>query len=146
MIEPQSKQKEVKTILVQYKKYKWMIDDLNRQIADISDRATCIKSTSNLSGMPRGGNAYTYADMIADKDDLERRKKKFEKIASQKREIVQAYIDTVLSVRHNRFLTMYYIKCLTVSEISDLENYTERRGFQIFREALELVDVSINLD
>jgi hypothetical protein len=96
--------------------------------------------------MPRGGNAYTYADMIADKDDLERRKKKFEKIASQKREIVQAYIDTVLSVRHNRFLTMYYIKCLTVSQISDLEDYTERRGFQIFREALELVDVSLNLD
>ena len=145
-MEPQNKTKEVKTILVQYKKYRWMIDDLSRQIEDMKDRALCIKSTSNLSGMPRGGSPYTYADMIADADDLERRKKKFEKIASQKKEIVQAYIDTVLSVKHNRFLTMYYIRCMTVSEIADREDYTERRGFQIFREAIQMVDISLDLE
>ena len=95
--------------------------------------------------MPRGGSPYTYTDMIDDKDDLERRKARFEKIANQKKEIVQSYIDTVVSVKHNRFLTLYYIKCLTISEISRIEVYTERHAFRVFHEALEMVDLSLNL-
>jgi hypothetical protein len=144
-MEIQHSTKEVKNVLVQYKKYIWMIEDLSRQIEDIGDKALCVKSTSNLTGMPRGGSPYTYTDMIDDKDDLERRKARFEKIANQKKEIVQSYIDTVVSVKHNRFLTLYYIKCLTISEISRIEVYTERHAFRVFHEALEMVDLSLNL-
>ena len=137
--------KEVKAILGQYKKYKGVADVISHQIDDITDRSICIKSTSNLSGMPHGGAAYTYADVIADKDDLERRRKKYLTIATQEREIVQAYIDTVVSVKHHRFLMLYYVNCISVSDIAKLEGYTGRHAFRMFHEALAMVDLSINL-
>lgn len=129
---------------MQYKKVKWMIEDLEGQICDIDKRMVRVKS-GKIDGMPRGGTPNTYADLIADKDDLERRKKKFEIIANQKKDIVQSYIDTVLSVRHNRLLTLYYVKCKSMSEVAMMEHYTERHAYRVYNEALEMVDISLNL-
>lgn len=134
----------VKKVLIQYKKIKWMIEDLEGQIADVEKRMLSIKA-GRISGMPRGGTPTTYADLVADKDDLERRKKRFVIIASQKKEIVQSYIDTVISVKHNRLLTLYYIKCQSMSEIATIEHYTERHAFRVYNEALEMVDISLSL-
>lgn len=135
---------DVKNILNQYQILKLMIDDLDRQINENEIRMTSIKA-GKISGMPRGGVAVTFADMIADNEELESRKLRFEKISKQKKEIVQAYIDTVLSVKHNRLLTLFYIKGLSIYEIAEKENYSDRHAFRIYEEALKMVDIGLDL-
>lgn len=135
---------DVKNILNQYQILKLMIDDLDRQIKENEIRMTSIKA-GKISGMPRGGVAVTFADMIADNEELESRKLRFEKISKQKKEIVQAYIDTVLSVKHNRLLTLFYIKGLSIYEIAEKENYSDRHAFRIYEEALKMVDIGLDL-
>ena len=135
---------DVKNILNQYQVLKLMIDDLDRQINENEIRMTSIKA-GKISGMPRGGVAVTFADMIADNEELESRKLRFEKISKQKKEIVQAYIDTVLSVKHNRLLTLFYIKGLSIYEIAEKENYSDRHAFRIYEEALKMVDIGLDL-
>ena len=135
---------DVKNILNQYQILKLMIDDLDRQINVNEIRMTSIKA-GKISGMPRGGVAVTFADMIADNEELESRKLRFEKISKQKKEIVQAYIDTVLSVKHNRLLTLFYIKGLSIYEIAEKENYSDRHAFRIYEEALKMVDIGLDL-
>ena len=135
---------DVKNILNQYQILKRMIDDLDRQINENEMRMTSIKA-GKISGMPRGGVAVTFADMIADNEELESRKLRFEKISKQKKEIVQAYIDTVLSVKHNRLLTLFYIKGLSIYEIAEKENYSDRHAFRIYEEALKMVDIGLDL-
>lgn len=136
--------KDVKKVLIQYKKAMNMVRDLSDQIVEQDMRMKTIKSP-NYSGMPRGGAPYTLDDAIADKEGLISRKLRFEKIAKQQKEIVQSYIDTVMSVRHNRFLTLYYIKLYNVSEIALKEGYTERHVWRIYNEALAMVDLSLDL-
>ena len=135
---------DVKNILNQYQILKLMIDDLDRQINENEIRMTSIKA-GKISGMPRGGVAVTFADMIADNEELESRKLRFEKISKQKKEIVQAYIDTVLSVKHNRLLTLFYIKGLSIYEIAEKENYSDRHAFRIYEEALKKGDIGLDL-
>ena len=135
---------DVKNILNQYQILKLMIDDLDRQINENEIRMTSIKA-GKISGMPRGGVAVTFADMITDNEELESRKLRFEKISKQKKEIVQAYIDTVLSVKHNRLLTLFYIKGLSIYEIAEKENYSDRHAFRIYEEALKMVDIGLDL-
>ena len=135
---------DVKNILNQYQILKLMIDDLDRQINENEIRMTSIKA-GKISGMPRGGVAVTFADMIADNEELESRKLRFEKISKQKKEIVQAYIDTVLSVKHNRLLTLFYIKGLSIYEIAEKENYSDRHAFRIYEEALKMGDIGLDL-
>lgn len=134
----------VKKVLMQYKKICWMIEDLDRQIADVDKRMIGVKS-GKIDGMPRGGTPTTYTDLVADKDDLERRKKKFEIIAKQKKDIVQSYIDTVISVKHNKLLTLYFVKRKSMCEIAKIEHYKERHAFRIYKDALEMVDISLDL-
>lgn len=136
--------KDVKKVLIQYKKAIYMVRDLSDQIAEQDSKMKTIKSP-NYNGMPRGGTPYTLDDAIADKEELISRKLKFERIAKQKKEIVQTYIDTVMSVRHNRFLTLYYIKLYDVPEIAQREGYTERHVWRIYQEALSMVDLSLDL-
>ena len=135
---------DVKNILNQYQVLKLMIDDLDRQINENEIRMTSIKA-GKISGMPRGGVAVTFADMIADNEELESRRLRFEKKTKKKKEIVQAYIDTVLSVKHNRLLTLFYIKGLSIYEIAEKENYSDRHAFRIYEEALKMVDIGLDL-
>ncbi len=136
--------KEVTNVLIQYKRTMNLIHDLSDQIGELDDRMTSIK-TGKITGMPRGGVPLAVSDLVAEKVDLVQRKEKLEKIAEQKKEIVQAYIDTVLSPKHNRFLTLFFVKCLSMQEISRKEHYSRRHAFRIYAEALDMVDISLDL-
>ena len=135
---------EIKNVLIQYRKVVSMIKHLDRKIEDLDDRMMSIKS-GKITGMPRGGTPITNVDLIADKDDLEKRKDRFEVIAKQKKEIVQSYIDTVLYPRHNDFLTMYYVDCMSVEEISEEMPCSIRHAWRLYREAIPMVDLSLDL-
>lgn len=136
--------RSTKRVLIQYRKIKRLIRDLEKQIEEINEEISSAKA-GKITGMPRGGEPLTFADRIADIDDLERRKEKFEIIAHQKKEIVQTYIDTVLSPRHNRVLTLYYVKCMSMKDVAIEENCTERHAFRLYNEALDMVDLSLDL-
>lgn len=138
---------ETKQILEQYGDVKRMLDDLKDQLHELNERLITVRSCQ-ITGMPRGGMPVTNdltADLVSDIMELEKRIDKFEKIASQKREIVQSYIDTVYSPKHNRVLTMHYIYLMPLGLIADRENYSIRHLFRIYSDAIAKVDTSIDL-
>ena len=140
----QTTTQEVKNVLYQYKRALRMIKHLNAKIMTINEKMVSTKS-GKITDMPKGGVPITVDDMLADKDDLEKRKKRFEMIAKQKKEIVQTYIDTVYSPKHNDLLTMYYIKDLTIEDIAKQMPCSIRHAWRLFYESIDMVDISINL-
>lgn len=143
-VDKKTKASEVKNVLIQYRKINTMIRHLEWKLEEKESSLTGVKS-GKLTGMPRGGAPITIADALADKVDLERRIEKMKIVAVQKKEIVQSYIDTVMSPRHNDFLTMYYIKCMSVEEIADSMPCSVRHAWRLYREGLRMVDLSIDL-
>lgn len=138
------KKEQVKKVLYQYREIKTMCADLQRQINEMDIKMTSVKAI-NCSGMPRGGCPVTIADMMADKDELISRKSRFEAVARQKREIVISYIDTVHSAKHNNVLYMHFINGMRISDIAKMKNYSDRHVFRIYHEALDMVDLNLNL-
>lgn len=135
---------DIKKVLVQYKRVSNMIRHIEDEIAQIDDKVLGIRE-NQMTGMPKGSSSLTTTDMLVEKRDLEMRLEKFKKAADQKREIVQAYIDTVLSPKHNDILTMYYIKGYSIEKIARIKHYTVRHGWRLYDEALTQVDMTINL-
>ena len=135
---------ETRKILNQHRSVYFLIKDLKKQIRDIDTRLYGCKS-GNLSGMPRGGVGVTKEDMAEEKADIEKRIKRLEIVRKQKKEIVQAYIDTVFSPRHNKVLTLFYINVLPIYEIAKREGYSQRHVFRIFEQAHEMVDITLDL-
>ena len=140
----QTTTQDVKNVLYQYKRVIRMIKHLNTKINNINDKIISIKS-GKISDMPKGGVPVTVEDMVSDKVDLEKRKKRFEVIAKQKKEIVQSYIDTVYSPKHNDLLMMYYINDMSIEQIAKQAVYSVRHTWRLYYEAIEMVDLSINL-
>jgi len=143
-VEKKNKVTETKNILIQYRKINTMIRHLESKLDEKESSLMGCKS-GKLTGMPRGGAPVTIADALADKVDLERRIEKLRIVAIQKKEIVQSYIDTVLSPRHNDFLTMYYIKCMSVEDIAKTMPCSVRHAWRLYREGIRMVDISIDL-
>ena len=140
----QTTTQDVKNVLSQYVRVKRMIKHLNTKINNINDKIISIKS-GKISDMPKGGVPVTVEDMVSDKVDLERRKKRFEVIAKQKKDIVQSYIDTVYSPKHNYLLMMFYINDMSIEQIAKQTVYSDRHARRLYDEAIDMVDLSINL-
>ncbi len=135
---------EAKKILNQHRSVYFLIQDLKRQVNDIDGQIYGC-SSGKLTGMPRGGKPVTREDMANEKADILKRIERLELVKKQKKEIVQAYIDTVYSARHNKILTMYYIKVLPIWKIAELEGYSQRHVFRLYEQAVEMVDVTLDL-
>lgn len=135
---------EAKKILNQHRSVYFLIQDLKRQVNDIDGQIYGC-SSGKLTGMPRGGKPVTREDMANEKADILKRIERLEIVRKQKKEIVQAYIDTVFSPRHNNILTMYYIKVLPIWKIAELEGYSQRHTFRLYEQGLDMVDISLDL-
>lgn len=135
---------EAKKILNQHRSVYFLIKDLKAQVKDIEAQIYGC-SSGKLTGMPRGGKPVTREDMANEKADILKRIERLEIVKKQKKEIVQAYIDTVYSPRHNKILTMYYIKVLPIWKIAELEGYSQRHVFRLYEQAVEMVDVTLDL-
>ena len=135
---------EAKKILNQHRNVYFLIQELKNQVRDIDARLYGCKS-GNITGMPRGGKGITREDIAEEKADIEKRIERLEKIRKQKKEIVQAYIDTVFSARHNKVLTMYYVKVLPIWKIAEIEGYSQRHVFRLYEQAVEMVDITLDL-
>lgn len=144
MIKEVDKTEEVKKVLSQYRRVMSMIRDMELKIEYIDKCMTSAKS-GKITGMPRGGTPITMEDMVAKKDEYICRKKRYEVIANQKKEIVQSYIDTVFSPRHNEVLTLYYAEAKTIEEIAKEIPCTVRHALRLRKEGVLMVDTTLNL-
>lgn len=98
----------------------------------------------SISEMPKSGQPFGIDEVIAEKDELERRINKFLEQARQQRKEVQNLIDTVISPKHNDFLTMYFIRLMSVEEISSNLKYNDRHAWRVFRESITMVSENCN--
>jgi hypothetical protein len=135
---------EAKKILNQHRSVYFLIQDLKKQVKDI-DAQIYGCSSGKITGMPRGGKPVTREDMANEKADIQKRIERLEIVKAQKKEIVQAYIDTVFSPRHNKILTLYCIKVLPIWKIAELEGYSQRHTFRLYEQALDMVDITLDL-
>lgn len=129
-----------KNSLKRYKKNLKCIKRLKEKLRSLDDRLTSIKSP-NFSGMPRGSVPVTIDELMSDKIELEQRisrlKIKGEKI---KRDILEE-IDSIDDPRYCSILESFFIDCLTMEEIADIEGYTERHIYRLYNEAISILAV-----
>lgn len=138
----QVSEKHKKRFLRRYRNNLACITRLEAKLVILDERITSIKST-NLSGMPRGGIPVTLDDLLADKDDLERRIKKLKaKSRDLKRSVYEA-IDSIEDPRYCEVLEAHFIECLDFDDIADQMGYTERHVYTLYAEAIRRFTVPI---
>lgn len=135
---------EIKALLSKYRNAMELVEDVEMEIEAIDKRMTSIKS-KNLSGMPRGGTPVTTEDLLDEKMFLEKRKQKLEAMASEQRDFVQRVIDTLVSARQNKILTMYYVKRMTPQEIAESEHCTERTVYRFMSKGIKWLSENVEI-
>jgi len=136
----QVSEKHKKRFLRRYQNNLKCIARLEAKLVILDERITSIKST-NLSGMPRGGVPVTLDDLLADKDDLERRIKKLKtKSRDLKRSVYEA-IDSIEDPRYCEVLEAHFIDGLDIEDIAEEMGYTERHVYALYKDAISCVTV-----
>lgn len=131
---------EKKKWLGRYRQNRGKIDRLSERLEILDQHITGIKSP-RLSGMPRGGTPVTTADLLGDKIELEERVKRLQnKGARYRREILEP-IDDLADETLAEILESYYIRCLTIEEIADQLQYSERHVWRLFSQAIETIEI-----
>lgn len=120
-----------------------MVNHLEKKLQVVDEQMYKVKGDS-ISGMPKSGQPFGIDAVIAEKDELERRINKFLEQARRQRKEVQNLIDTVISPKHNDFLTMYFIHLMSVEEISSKLKYNGRHAWRVFRESITMVSENCN--
>lgn len=133
-------QKDIKRKLERYRKLMEMAKELQKQADELENMAEAVGS-KRITDMPRGGNHMTTEDLIVKKADIEKRRDIFLRRAADEKRIVQQYIDTVESPKHNRLLCGIYLEDLSVNEIAEKEGYSVRQEWRIYKEAHEMVNI-----
>lgn len=130
---------KVKARLSQYRRQKNMAEQLDRQISELQKRLE-ENGTRQIRGRPKKQEP---ADELRRRiKETEERRDRFERRARKARPIVQAYIDTVTSIRHNELLTGIYIDRKSVEEIAERQGYSTRQMWRIYKEAHKMVELN----
>ena len=130
-----------KRFLKRYKKNKICIDRLEEKLFLLTQRIISVK-TPNYSGMPRGGNPVTIADLTGEKADLEDRILRLKlKGQTMRREILDE-IDSLEDYRHVEVLESFFIDCLTLEDIADEQGYNLRHVYRLYSEGVKLLALS----
>ena len=130
-----------KRFLKRYRKNLNCIVRLEDKLNLLETKLNSVRSP-NLSGMPRGGQAITTEDMIADKMDLENRIKRLkEKGKKLKLEILDE-IDSLDDPRYVAVLEGFFIECLSMEDIAEIEGYTVRHVYSLYHNAVKALTVN----
>ena len=124
-----------KKYLKRYKKNKALIDRLKIKVSILDERITSLRSPS-LSGMPRGGNPVTAADLIAEKVDLEERIAKLSGRGLILKHEITDKIDELEESKYAEILESFFIDCKEFDEIAESMGYTERHVIRLYSEAI----------
>jgi DNA-directed RNA polymerase specialized sigma24 family protein len=129
-----------KVSLKRYRKNCACVRRLEKKLALLEDRITAIKSP-NFSGMPRGGKPVTLAELISDKDELEKRIERLKEKGRQIKSEILEEIDTLEDPRYCEILEAYFIDGLSIEDIADKEGYSERRVYRLYSQAINILSV-----
>ena len=132
--------REKKKWLSRYTRNRVVIQRLEEKVASLDSKMKTIK-TSNLSGMPRGGQPVTSADIVADKLELESRIEKLELKGRQyRREILDA-IDDLEDAVHAEILESVFIDGMLIEDVGDELGYNIRHVYRLYARAIEAIQV-----
>lgn len=124
-----------KKSLKRYRKNLNCISRLEEKLLLLDERIKSVKSPS-LSGMPRGGTPVTIDELLSDKIDLEKRIGRLkDKSKNLKREILDE-IDSLDDPRYCSILESFFIDCMSLEDIADIEGYTVRHVYRLYHEAV----------
>ena len=133
-------QEQKKRFLRRYKKNLLNIARLKNKVAILDERVKSIRSPK-LSDMPRGGTPVTEADLIAEKDEIERRISRLKaKSNNLKREILDK-IDEVEDYRYAEILEAYFIECKSFETIAEDMCYNLRHIMRLYSEAVNSIEL-----
>ena len=127
-----------KKSLKRYKKNLKCIDRLVEKFNSLDERIKSIKSP-NFSGMPRGSVPVTIDELISDKIELEKRIARLKRKGDNLKAEILDEIDSIDDPRYCSILESFFIDCLTMEEIADIEGYTERHIYRLYNEAISLL-------
>ena len=129
-----------KRYLKRYRKNRALIIRLKNKIEVLDERIKGLRSPS-FSDMPRGGTPITKEDLIAEKDDIERRIKRLEAKGKPIKREIEDIIDELDDTRYAEVLEAFLIECKSLSEIAEDTNYSTRHVERIYREAINAVSL-----
>ncbi len=125
-----------KRYLKRYRKNRGLIDRLNNKIFVLDDRIKGIRSPG-FSDMPRGGTPITKEDLIAEKDEIERRIKRLEEKGVIIKNEILDIIDELEDPRHAEVLESFLIDCKNFDEIAEDNSYSTRHIERLYSEAIK---------
>ena len=132
-----------KRALKRYKKNLACIERLQSKLDNLNDRLTSVRSPV-LSGMPRGGQPVTTADLIAEKCELEERIDRLKEKSKKLRAEILSEIDRLEDPRYCEVLESFFIGCKSLEEISDELGYTDRHVYRLYSEGCTFLALTEN--
>ena len=127
-----------KRYLKRYRKNRALIDRLNDKIEILDERIKGIRSP-RFSDMPRGGTPITKEDMIAEKDDIQRRIDRLEVKGKIIKGEILDIIDELDDTRYAEILEAFLIDCKDFGEIAEDNCYSVRHIERLYSEAIKSV-------
>jgi DNA gyrase/topoisomerase IV subunit A len=129
-----------KRFLKRYRKNLNCINRLEEKLALLEIKLNSVRSP-NMSGMPRGGQPVTIADLVADKADLESRIERLKKKSKKLKYEILEEIDSLDDPRYVAILEGFFIDCLSMEDIADNEGYTVRHVYTLYHDAVRALTV-----
>ena len=133
-----------KRFLKRYRKNLACIDRLNVKLLVLDEKIKSIKSP-NYSGMPKGGVPVSLEELLSDKLDLENRISRLKAKKSNLKNKVLEEIDNLDDTRYIDILEMFFIDCMSFSEIAEEKGYNERHVIRLYSEAIEVLVENDNM-
>ena len=124
-----------KRYLKRYRKNRALIDRLSDKVAALDDRIYGLRSPV-ISDMPRGGKRVEVSDLIADREELERRIDRLECKGKEIKSEILDQIDGLDDPRYAEVLESFFIDCKDFYQIAEEMDYTERHIIRLYSEGI----------
>ena len=131
-----------KRFLKRYRKNLNCIVRLEEKLAHLEHKLNSVRS-SNSSGMPRGGDPVTMADLVTDKIDLEKRIERLKEKGKRLKAEVLEEIDSLDEPRYVAVLEGFFIDCLSMEDIAENEGYTVRHVYSLYHDAVRALTLNV---
>lgn len=129
--------------LRKYQKLLQVENRLRNKIELLDQRLQNVRSPS-YSGMPRGDNPITIADLIADKMELEDRLNKAHSKTLQCRDDILEVIDNLEDPTLADILEEHFVNGNSLDRIAEDLGYSTRSIYRLYAKAIELLDIPKN--
>ena len=134
-----------KRYLKRYRRNKAQLERLEKRLAALDDRLYSLRSPS-MSGMPRGGDPVTVADLVADKQELEDR---INRLSTKGRRIKAEILEIIDNLdlgkdtsKVSEVLESFLIDCKDFDEIAARTGYTERHIIRLYSSGVKAMSVN----